>query len=214
MNKLNINSPFFQFINTLAEFVLLNLLWIICCIPVVTIGASTTALYYVTMQTARNEHGYIVKNFFKSFKSNFKQATFIWVIFMVFGAILIFNLSFCITLKTTAGTVIFVIVGIFSFFYILSLLYVFPLLARFTNTTKQVLKNAPLIALLNMKYTIVILVITLLIPVILYLFPQFAVFLLIFGSAFFAYLNSFFYIKVFNRYENTEERKETLENNA
>ena len=200
--KLNINSPFFQFMNTLAEYILLNFLWLICCIPIVTVGASTTALYYVTMQTAREEHSYIARSFFRSFKENFKQSTIIWLIMFLIGAILTFNVSFWFTMKSTIGNILGALISVALLLYIFTLFYVFPLLARFNNTVKQTMKNAMFISLQNLKQTLIITVVNILIVLVLYLLPISAVFFVLFGFAFFAYLNSFQFVKVFKCYEN------------
>lgn len=199
--KLNINSPFFQFMNTLAEYILLNFLWLICCIPIVTIGASTTALYYVTMQTAREEHGYIARSFFRSFKENFKQSTIIWLIMFLIGATLTFNVSFWFTMKSTMGNILGALISVALLLYVFTLFYVFPLLARFNNTVKQTMKNALFISLQNLKQTLIITVVNILIVLVLYLLPISAVFFVLFGFAFFAYLNSFQFVKVFKCYE-------------
>ena len=73
----NMDNKFFVFMGKIADLCMLNLLCIICCIPIVTAGASLTALYYVTMKMVRNEEAYIFRSFFRSFKQNFKQATVI-----------------------------------------------------------------------------------------------------------------------------------------
>ena len=69
----DLDNPFIQFLNRLTDVVILNVICLICCIPIVTIGTSITALNYVTMKMARNEEGYIVRDFFKSFRENFRQ---------------------------------------------------------------------------------------------------------------------------------------------
>ena len=66
-----------------ADLIILNLIFIVCCIPIVTIGPALTALYYMTLKMARNEETYIIRGFFKSFKENFRQAIVIWLIILV-----------------------------------------------------------------------------------------------------------------------------------
>ena len=66
----NFEGPVFSFLSRLADLFWLNLLFVICSIPVITIGASSTALYYVTLKMAKDEEGYITRSFFKSFKEN------------------------------------------------------------------------------------------------------------------------------------------------
>jgi uncharacterized membrane protein YesL len=198
--------------NTLSEYVLLNLLWIICCIPIVTIGASTTALYYVTMQTAREEHGYIARNFFKSFKENFAQSTIIWLILLFLGAILSFNVSFWFTMKSSFGNIVGCIISVLLILYVFTLFYVFPLLARYSNSVKQTLKNALLISLQNLRRTLIITITNVLIVVAAYLVPTAIIFLVIFGFAFFAYVNSFHFVKIFKMYEPQDDEEIDTDN--
>ena len=69
MNRFfNMDNKFFVFMGRVADLLLLNFLCILCCIPVVTAGASITALYYVTLKMARDEESYIARSFFRSFK--------------------------------------------------------------------------------------------------------------------------------------------------
>ena len=77
-----------------ADFMILNVLWIICSIPIVTIGAATTAMYSVMLRLVKDEEGYIVKGFFKAFKENFKQSTIMWLIYMVVGTIIFVDINF------------------------------------------------------------------------------------------------------------------------
>lgn len=72
MKIFNLDSPFMQFLSKMTDLLLLNLVAGICCVPIVTIGASLTALNYVTLKMVRNEDCYIFKSYFKSFKENFK----------------------------------------------------------------------------------------------------------------------------------------------
>ena len=84
----NYDNPVWRFIGKLGDLILLNLLWVVCSIPIITIGASTTAVYYVTLKLVRDEDDSTIRSFFHSFKSNFKQATLIWILLMAVGAVL------------------------------------------------------------------------------------------------------------------------------
>ena len=68
----NMDNKFFTFMGRIADLCILNIICLVCCIPIVTAGASITAMYYVTLKMVRNEEAYIVRSFFKSFKDNFK----------------------------------------------------------------------------------------------------------------------------------------------
>ena len=80
----DLDSPVMRFLSRMADLMILNLLMTVCCLPVFTIGAANTAMHYVMLKMVRGEEGYIVKDFFKSFKMNFKQATVIWLIMILF----------------------------------------------------------------------------------------------------------------------------------
>lgn len=83
----NPDNPIMRLITKIANSVYLNILWLICSLPVVTIGASTTSLFYVTLKMAKNEEGNLTAAYFRSFKENFRQATKIWLILLVTGIV-------------------------------------------------------------------------------------------------------------------------------
>ena len=82
-----IDSKLYEFLSKIADLIIVNLLFIICSLPIVTIGASTTALYGVTKKMASNSEGYIFRSYFKLFKENFKQSTIMWIILLVLSLI-------------------------------------------------------------------------------------------------------------------------------
>ena len=93
MNFNLFDNPVVNGIGRIADFVVLNLLWVLCSIPIITIGASTTALYTVMLKIVKNEEGYLVKGFFKAFRENFKQSTVIWLVFLALGIVLLVDFS-------------------------------------------------------------------------------------------------------------------------
>lgn len=141
-------------LSKICDMVFLNVLWVICSIPIVTIGASTTALYTVMLKLVRNEEGYIFRSFFKAFKENFKQSTLIWLIIAAFSVI--WWLDFRITGMMGAGAgevlrIVFLIVG----FLLLSVtIYVFPLTARYENRISATFKNALILTIAKLPYTL------------------------------------------------------------
>ena len=66
-NLFNYDNPVWRFIGKFGDLIVLNILWIITSIPIVTIGASTTAMYYVTLKLVRDEDGYTIRSYFRSF---------------------------------------------------------------------------------------------------------------------------------------------------
>ena len=80
MGFFNMDNKFFQFMGQLADAFILSVLWLLACIPVVTAGASTTALFYTIHKVLRRQQGYLWSVFWDSFRSNFKQSTKIWLV--------------------------------------------------------------------------------------------------------------------------------------
>ena len=150
MNKiLSPDGPLMSLMTKVAYSAYLNILWFLCCLPVVTVGASTTALFYVTLKIAKNEEGNITKAFFRSFKENFKQGTIIWLILLVAGILLgvdgyvLYHMRFSNAFWTVI-TAIFIVAVVA---YVIIVMYIFPLLARFQNTTIAMFKNSIMIGM-------------------------------------------------------------------
>ncbi len=138
MKFFNLDSSFMEKLNFFSHFVLLNLLWVLTSLPIITIGASTTALYYCTMKLDRNKDISVFSDYFSSFKDNFKVATKVWIILLIVGFIL--SIDFYFTSGITAPWIQAIFAGILfliSFFFLCTALYIFPILARFHNTAKQ-----------------------------------------------------------------------------
>lgn len=205
-------SGFFNYDNTVWRFIgkfwdvlVLNFLWLICSLPLFTIGASTTAVYYVTLKLARDEDGYTVRSFFRSFKQNFKQATAIWLILSVIGAILGFDLFYFIKLfpgDERLRTVLLVITMGFTIIYTAIMTFVFPLQSRFYNPVKKTLFNAFFMSIRHLFHTIAIIAIDALVFYIMFIFVWPMVF---FGFPLIAFLNSFLFNVIFRKYMPKEQ---------
>ena len=92
--KINLDSPVISFLNKVADFMILNILFILCCAPIVTIGPALSALYTITMREARHEDSYILKPFFKAFKNNFIQSFFSSILYLFLGAVIVYGWQF------------------------------------------------------------------------------------------------------------------------
>ncbi len=141
---LNPENPAMRFLTKIGYAICLNFLWFICCLPVITAGASTTALYAVTQKMVRDEEGNIFSAFFIALKQNFRQATRIWMIMLLSGALLAFDgyLLFHLKNMNAFWTVLTAVWIVLFAAYCIILLYVFPLTARFENTTFATIRNA------------------------------------------------------------------------
>ena len=209
-NLINYDNPVWRFIGKFWDVLVVNLLWIICSIPIVTIGASTTAMYYVTLRLVRDEDGYTIRSFFKSFKDNFKQATAIWLIFLAVGLILGFDLYFVLTMMaySTLRTVMTTVFLALLFIWFAMFTFVFPLQSRFYNPVKKTIFNAFFMSIRHIFYTIGIVVMdVVLVLLTLTMIPQ----LLMFGVALIAFVNSFFLNAVFKKYMPKDDREDDHE---
>ncbi|MDO4866056.1 MAG: YesL family protein [Clostridia bacterium] len=163
MRFLSYDSKFGQLFLKLSYGCCLNVMWLICCLPIVTIGASTTALYYTSFKIAKDEGSYITTMFFRSFKQNFKQATIIWLIMLGAGALIVGDAILLSRLRdASAGTAAVVwtllLACIFACMiaYVIVLVYIFPLLSIASNTTVNMFKNAFLIGTHYLFVTILV----------------------------------------------------------
>lgn len=198
--KFNTDGPVWRFLGTLTDFTMLNAIFLITCIPVVTIGPAVCALYTVTLREARGEHGYMIRPYLTAFKENLKSGFLLSLIYVFLGGVLLFNFAFWLKLHTMMGNVILAILVFCAIIYILSLCYVFALNARFENGIKQTMKNSVLIALSSLPQTGLLLIILLFAGVVFAFAGALRVFYLIFGFAFIAYCQSFPLTKVFERF--------------
>lgn len=196
----NYNNPVFRFFIKVGYIWWLNILWLICSIPIFTIGASTTALVYSCMKL-QTDSGYVTENFFKSFKENFKQATGIWMIYLIIGVALIgdliyWNLTDHSSLKLVWAVTIALLIP-----YCYSLLYVFAIQSKFVNTVKNTIHFALVLPLKHLKYTFPMLVI---VGIVVYLNAVTIVMVnfvtMNIGVGIVVYLLSFYYRKVFSFY--------------
>ena len=159
MNFLSSDSWLGRFFNLVFDLVIMHFIWLVCSLPIFTIGASTTALYYTFMKRTRRDEGYIWKNYFSSFKSNFKQATIIWLIILAVGAILLTDLRIGMAATTSLGPVMVFTSSLLLVPFTLILLYIFPVQAKFENTVLANIKNAFLMSIANFGYTLLMLII-------------------------------------------------------
>ena len=152
MKFFSYESKFSQLLLKLCYACYLNLLWFVCSIPIFTVGASTAALYYVSLKIVRGEDTYVGPMFFRAFRENFRQATVLWLILLAVGLFLGGDGYILYHLRQTAEgpiavmwTLILAVVIAAAVMYVIVLLYTFPLVASVKNTNAAMLKNAFLI---------------------------------------------------------------------
>lgn len=201
-----LTSKFFTVLGSLASFIIINLLCILCCIPIITAGPSICAMYHCMFKISRKDEIHPSSEFFRSFRDNLKQGCILQLIVLLIGFILYFDLK--LSLSAFGTNMIFKIITCFlfmiTFVFLLTLTLLYPVQAQFTNTIAGTFKNALLLAISNLPYSFIMLVLNAL-PVILlvvwinaFLFMiPFYVFL---GFATVCFLDCFFLKKIFRPY--------------
>ena len=211
----SMDSPFFQFLSRMADLIVLNLIFIVCCVPVITIGPALTALNYVTLKTAAGEDCFIVRSFFKSFRQNFRQALIIWLLMLVVGGALAYNFYTLWGSSDQLQIIILIFSGIAAVGWIMIALYVFPLLAKFDNTVYKTLLNAMVMSVANFTKTIsafmLVFSCALLTFYTLDTIRWGILAWLVIGFSLIAYFNSMLFNKVFAKYIPTESEEEKEE---
>ena len=156
-------SKFSKIMFRIAYGCYLNLLWAICSLPVFTAGAATTALYDVAMRIAEDREGDLTQQFFRAFRSNFRQATTLWLILLAIGIFLGADVYVLLHLRAASTgaiavfwTLILAVVIAACIAYAIELMYVFPLVARVENTNRAMLVNSLLIGTHYLNCTIVV----------------------------------------------------------
>lgn len=213
MNFFNVDGFFNKLLSKLTDLLVLTILWIICSLPIFTIGAATTAAYTITLKMVKNEESYIFRSFFKAFKDNFKKATVIWLIYFMFG--LLWGYIFYLYFYGMPDVLPVILIGVLflaAVIYLMSFLYVFPLTARYENTIKQTMKNSILIAFRYLFRTLQMFIVAAILMAI-GIWNLYAVlFVILIGAGIIMFILSYFYRVVFDHLEANfdKERAEYL----
>ncbi len=200
-NLFSYEGPLISFLERLADLLILNILFLICCIPVFTAGAAITALSSITQKMAGKEEGYIIRGYFKAFKENFLQATVIWLLLLFFG--LVFVTDSVILLKYGAGVMFIAawcLLSLAGLVWLFEFVYVFPLLAKYDNSTKNTLKNALLLAIRFLPWTAVLIMLMVLPFIAGFFYPVIGIsFYLFMGFSLVSLASSYVFRKLFER---------------
>lgn len=207
MNRFfSLDSPVMAGLTKMADMIILNLVAFFCCIPVITAGASLTALHYVALKIVRDEECYILKSFFKSFKENFKQSTLIWLIMLLIGALFVVDFvivrdSLGTTLPSWTGVALLGVMLLTALAFTL----VFPLQAKFENTIRTTIKNSVLMGIMILPKTVLMLASWALPLICIFYFPQILPVTFCFGLSGPAMICALLYNKTFKKFEPEQE---------
>lgn len=184
MKLFDYDSKFNRFMNKTGDYISLNLVFLVSSLGIITIGASSTALYYCLFKMNEGKGGEVLPMFFRAFKANFKQSTVLLLCMMPAFAVLVLEISFLLSRVVDTAVLIFFIVSIMFIGGALS--YVFPLQSKFENSVDGTLKNSIILSVTNMHISLPVLALNLVLPLFLLLGPGFLLRTLIFW-VFFAF---------------------------
>ncbi len=198
------------FITKIVYSVYLNILWFICCIPIITAGASTTALFYVTLKMTKNEEGGITRQFFHAFRQNFKLATKVWAIMLFVGIVLgvdgfvLYHMRF----ENAFWTIVTAIFLVAVVAFLIIAMYIFPLMARFDNTVRRMFLNS---AILGMRFLYCTALMAVIYFVMAFIVINIFTPAIVFGEGFCAFLCSYLLSRILEMLEPKGEKEDEEE---
>lgn len=204
----NVDNGFFSFLSKVCDVLFISVVFVLLCIPVITIGPASTALYYATVKVIRRERGYLFREFFKSFKLNFKRAAIVGVVLTIIYVILTVDIIASWTSLNGTSASSSILFGVYIAITVIVsgfATYVFPVLSRFELTVKQLVKTVFFISMRHLPSTICMLIVTaagvagcLFFPILIFIMP---------GTV--TFVNSFLMERILKKYmpksENSEE---------
>lgn len=215
---LNLENSFFSFFKKIGWVFLLNILFLVTSIPIVTIGASATAMYTVLNKMIEERQFAFFGDYFKAFRDNFWQSTLMWLLTLLVTIVMLVNGQY--VFRYMSGTFAYVMRAGTILLAILVCMIgntIFPLIARFDLSAKEVLSitvqvvfQHMLLALESVVFTIVVLGGSLLIVSIGWLGGLFII-LPIMSPGLHAFMQSYLYEKMFDSYIEKEETEDSFE---
>lgn len=208
----NYDNKVMQALDKFFNICYLSAIWVLACIPIVTIGAANTALYYTANKLLRHGRGYVWKDFWGAFRSNFKQSTIVWLITLGLSALMCLD-TYIMWEFADAGMgwgKLYIFFVVILAFIIMWAIYVFPYIARFENTTKEIMKNSLLIAFAHLPKTLLMFALFVVSALLIYFFG----FLIILVPGLYTWVKSYLMEGIFRKYMSEEDRVTEDERNG
>lgn len=141
-NFLKYDSPVMQLLSQIFNFLLITILWILCSLPILTIGVSLTAAETVAMKLISGEDDAVIKPFFKSYKENIKQGLILWGAIVPLLAIVTFSSLFLLSETGKEYPLIWLPTAVLLLLVMTVFVHGIPQIARYTNSLFQIIKNS------------------------------------------------------------------------
>jgi uncharacterized membrane protein YesL len=186
-------------LSTFLAFVALNVVYLVACLPIVTIGAATAALYEVMIRFSDEESGRPLRDWFAAFRTNFGRATLVSLALLVPLLVLAFSGFFWMSLPNVMAGAASALAFLGAVYLLAAFLYGMAQVAYFRNTVRQTIKNSLLLPVVEPVRTLGIVLIPVTGIVLTILFPPFVILLLTIGVSIGAYASAFLFRSVFAR---------------
>ena len=217
-NLFHYDSPLIKKLTLLANLAGLNILWLICCIPVFTIGAATTAMHTVLFRYLENKDDNVIHPFFKAFSENFKQATGLWMICLPVIVLLVIDALFLYGNHSGMLGLLWIPFAIVTLVLSIVMTYTFPLLARYDSPIKQIIHNSLILFLMDLWKSLFVIILNFIPLAVLIFLPNFclrtAFFWLCFGGSLFSYWNDRILLQIFNKRQYKADAEENTTQNS
>lgn len=201
-NIFRLDSSFMKFLTLVTNLVCLNVLWLLCCLPVITAGAATVAMYYVIFQYITQQDDTVVKPFLKAFKENFRIATPIWILTLLIGLALAAEGFY---LSQGAENWLVLVFAVITFIYIGATSYLYPLMARYDAPVRSAVINSFALSAKHLFSTVLVVALNVIAPALLIYdtnaFMKIGILWTLGGFALLAYLNGRILLSIFKKYE-------------
>lgn len=207
------NSPLGRFMSGLLDQFLLNLLYFVFCVPIITIGAATAALYKVQFDIRAGEHPSVFSAFYHGFISNFKQGTVTFLFLAVAGMFIAASVFAAMTVGIFGYMLTRVVILIVGFLFISVWGWVFPLISKFEYSALGTLRNAYLLSVQSLPTSLVIIVVNLFVPLLFFSLPEgllgiYLFWIMFFHAAVASMINCRMIWKALKKYMPEEEKEE------
>lgn len=211
MNFIKYDSPFGRAMNRVIDLFILLCLTVMCSLPIITIGASLSALYYVLLKIVRMEEGNIVSQFFKGFKANFFKGTALWIIVGGIFAVFYVDIALLNQVSMNFGDVERIVLLIIAAIVLMISSYVFPLQAQFENRVFGTLRNAFIISVSNFPRSLELLLLRAVPIVVMLMIPETMYFMPVLSIVLVPYFSTQILVRVFEKYMPEKSGEEALE---
>ncbi len=194
-------NGFWTLMSKLYKVCALSLLWFVFSIPVFTLGAATAAFYDFTLHLVLGQEGSLLRSFWKSFVSNFKQATMVWLILLGTAGVLAVDGYICFHKLVPGAAAVFLLamVVLILVLWILAYTFIFPVQAKYELRLSHLFRNSILLSVAYFPFTVLILFVTAIFVYLSFKFPVLSVFLMGIGR----YVNSYIFNYIFEKRSKT-----------